>query len=225
MTTVTRFDVRRPMLALASILRDALTPVGAGADITAEVTDGVVTSLTLSSGGSGYGKFVRVVVEGGVKPAEIFAAVESGTITGLTLLSGGSGYEPNPVVKVEPYMREVYDTVPNIFSDTGPFIFMEYKSGDNIADGLCSFRREYTVNVVACQDLLQNVSDADLRTREFIGIFYDLMSTSVTLSDTVREVVVQSDAVTRVPVKQSASGGSVYLANVFEVFIIDGDES
>lgn len=225
MTAVLRYDVRRPMLALAGVLRDALSPVGAGADIQAEITNGAVSNLTLVSGGSGYGSYVRVVVEGGSQPAEIFAAVEGGTITDLTLLSGGAGYEPNPIIRVEPYIKIVYDTVPAVFSDTGPFIFMEYRSGDNIADTLCGFRREYIVNVVACQDLLQNVVDADLRTREFTGVFYDLLSKEVDLNGTVREAVVQSDIVSKVPVKQSASGGSVYLANVFEVFIIDGDES
>ncbi len=63
------------------------------------VTGGVVTSVTLLTGGSGYTEPPQVYIQGGSgKGAQVTATVSGGSVTSLTLVDGGSGYDTQSYV-------------------------------------------------------------------------------------------------------------------------------
>jgi FtsP/CotA-like multicopper oxidase with cupredoxin domain len=74
---------------------------GTGAAATATVTGGVITGLTLVSGGAGYssGTTVNITDVTGTD-ATATATVAGGVITGLTLTNGGNGYSSTPVITI-----------------------------------------------------------------------------------------------------------------------------
>lgn len=66
---------------------------------TATVTDGVVTSITVTNGGSGYLAPPRIVIVGNGSGAAATATINgTGVVTGITVTNGGSGYWPLPNV-------------------------------------------------------------------------------------------------------------------------------
>jgi hypothetical protein len=66
---------------------------------TAIVTDGVVTSITVTNGGSGYLAPPRIVIIGNGSGAAATATINAnGVVTGITVTNGGSGYWPLPNV-------------------------------------------------------------------------------------------------------------------------------
>jgi len=66
---------------------------------TAIVTDGVVTSISVTNGGSGYLAPPRIVIVGNGSGAAATATINaSGVVTGITVTNGGSGYWPLPNV-------------------------------------------------------------------------------------------------------------------------------
>lgn len=221
-----RYDVRPVILTIADIARQALTPAGAGAAIAATVAGGAVTGITLSAGGSGYGEYARLVFEGGEYPAEAVATVVGGSIAGVTLLDTGAGYRVPPLVSVKPFMRWVYDAIPPVFSETGPFMFFEYMGGVNMSDTFGQLTtREYKINAVACHALVQETSTADRMMREFVGVFYELIFRNRTLGGLVHSAYVTKDEprVTIVKTSTNAQGGSRYLSNLFEITVREGE--
>lgn len=221
-----RYDIRPVVLTIADIVRRALTPVGSGAQITTTIADEAVTGATVSAGGSGYGDYARLVFEGGEHPAEGVARVVGGSIADVTLLDTGLGYTAPPKVRVEPFMRWVYDAIPEVFSESSPFMFFEYAGGVNLSDTFGQLTtREYTINAVACHCLVQETALADRMAREFVGVFYDLIFRNRTLGGLVHSAYVTKDEVRVTLVKSStnAQGGSRYLANVFEITVREGE--
>lgn len=221
-----RYDIRPVILTIADIARVALTPQGTGAQMSASVASGAVTGVTVNAGGSGYADYVRLVCEGGQYPAEGYARVVGDAIADVTMLDTGSGYDGPPAVRVEPYMRWVYDAIPPVFSESGPFMFFEYMGGVNTSEtaGVLT-RRAYEINAIACHCLVQETSEADRRAREFAGVFYDLIFRNRTLRELVYSAYVTRDEVRVVPVKTSTAnqGGSRYLANVFTITVVEGE--
>jgi len=66
---------------------------------TAIVTDGVVTSISVTNGGSGYLAPPRIVIVGNGSGAAATATINgTGVVTGITVTNGGSGYWPLPNV-------------------------------------------------------------------------------------------------------------------------------
>jgi hypothetical protein len=66
---------------------------------TAIVTDGVVTSISVTNGGSGYLAPPRIVIVGNGSGAAATATInDTGVVTGITVTNGGSGYWPLPNV-------------------------------------------------------------------------------------------------------------------------------
>jgi hypothetical protein len=66
---------------------------------TAIVTDGVVTSISVTNGGSGYLAPPRIVIVGNGSGAAATATINAnGVVTGITVTNGGSGYWPLPNV-------------------------------------------------------------------------------------------------------------------------------
>ena len=66
---------------------------------TAIVTDGVVTSISVTNGGSGYLAPPRIVIIGNGSGAAATATINgTGVVTGITVTNGGSGYWPLPNV-------------------------------------------------------------------------------------------------------------------------------
>jgi hypothetical protein len=64
---------------------------------TAIVTDGVVTSITVTNGGSGYLAPPRIVIVGNGSGAAATATInDTGVVTSITVTNGGSGYWPLP---------------------------------------------------------------------------------------------------------------------------------
>ena len=67
---------------------------GTGATAVATVSGGVITGVTLTSGGSGYTSAPTITFSGGGTGATAVAMVSpGGVVTGLTLTSGGTGYD------------------------------------------------------------------------------------------------------------------------------------
>jgi len=218
-----RYDVRPVMRQLAMLSRAAFATTGSGAVLSAETSDGVVRNLTVSAGGSGYGRYVRVVVDGGDVPAEAYARVTQGAVTDATLLFGGSGYTWAPTVRIEAPLHYVYDAIPLLFAESAPFLFFEYTGGVNVGETYCLTRRAFHVHALACMCPLQETATADRLTREFPGMFLEFLRENYTLGDTVREARVVSDSVKPVTLRSAQSGGAKWLANLFDVLVTDGD--
>lgn len=79
---------------------------GTAASVTASVSGGSVTSVTINNGGSGYKTVPTVnfygggaVVNGGTK-AQATAVISNGVITGITINNGGTGYNSVPSVVI-----------------------------------------------------------------------------------------------------------------------------
>lgn len=214
------------MLTLADIARQALTPQGSGAQLSTTIANGAVTGVTVGAGGGGYGQYARLVFEGGRYPAEAVASVAGGSIAGATLLDTGAGYTAPPRVRVEPFIRWVYDTIPQVFSESAPFMFFEYMGGVNTSDTFGQLTtREYKINAVACHCLVNETSTADRMMREFVGVFYDLVFHNRTLGGLVHSAYVTKDEPRVVITKSStnAQGGSRYMSNVFEITVREGE--
>lgn len=72
---------------------------GRGATATATVSGGVITNLTLNSGGTGYTNTPTISFSGGGGAgATATATVSQGTVTAVNLTNGGSGYTSAPNV-------------------------------------------------------------------------------------------------------------------------------
>lgn len=90
-------------IASSGDYRLALTPVPTQAFATAQVVNGFVVGVTLTSGGSGYLTIPAVNFSGGGSNATAVAAISSvGVVTNLTLTSPGSGYASNTIVEIDP---------------------------------------------------------------------------------------------------------------------------
>lgn len=84
----------------SSGLNAAITTDG-GAYITATVSGGAVTALTIVNGGKGYTSAPTVTFVGGSGTgASVTLAVSGGVVTGYTSLVGGTGYVTAPVVNI-----------------------------------------------------------------------------------------------------------------------------
>ena len=65
----------------------------------ATVTDGVVTAINITNGGSGYLAPPRIVIVGNGSGARATATINNtGVVTGITITNGGAGYWPLPNV-------------------------------------------------------------------------------------------------------------------------------
>ena len=65
----------------------------------ATVTDGVVTAINITNGGSGYLAPPRIVIVGNGSGARATATInDTGVVTGITITNGGAGYWPLPNV-------------------------------------------------------------------------------------------------------------------------------
>ena len=73
----------------------------AAATATATVTGGVITTIAVVSGGSGYTSVPTVTISGGGGTgASAIAIVTGGVVTGITITSAGIGYTSNPTVTI-----------------------------------------------------------------------------------------------------------------------------
>lgn len=64
---------------------------------TATATDGVITAITVTNGGSGYLAPPRIIIVGNGAGATATAAInDTGVVTSITVTNGGSGYWPLP---------------------------------------------------------------------------------------------------------------------------------
>jgi len=71
-----------------------VTPAGKGAALTANITSGSISSIAITSGGSGYATAPAIRIDGGGGTgATATATLTGGVITGVTVTSGGSGYK------------------------------------------------------------------------------------------------------------------------------------
>ena len=58
------------------------------------VTDGVVTSITVTNGGSGYLAPPKVQILGNGSGCRAEAVIANGVVTNINVIDGGSGYTP-----------------------------------------------------------------------------------------------------------------------------------
>lgn len=76
---------------------------GSGADLTANVSGGAVTGVTVNAGGSGYSQNTHVYFVGAGSGAVASLNVDgAGAITSVTVSNGGSGYSTAPAVQLVP---------------------------------------------------------------------------------------------------------------------------
>lgn len=225
MKKLQRYDVRPAVYALAATVRAGLAAVGSGATFAATVAGGAVTGLSVGAPGSGYGSYSKLTFSGSGEMADAVARLDDGAFDTVQVLSGGRGYTSPPAVRAEPYLNVVYDNVPPIFSDSAPFMFFDYVGGPN--EPLDEFEvtaRVYTVNAIACQALVSETALADMRTKEFVGVFYDLIWNHPTLDDRVARCLVVADTVQTVVLNgaDSNTGAATrFLGNVFTVQITE----
>jgi hypothetical protein len=76
---------------------------GTGAALTPVVTDGVVTSVTIVVGGTGYMDGQALAFVGAGTGAVGTISVTDGVITGVTVTDGGTGYATAPTATVSDY--------------------------------------------------------------------------------------------------------------------------
>lgn len=93
----------RCLLGLAVALLPAFCLAGERAAALATVTGGFVSSITVTSGGSGYVSepFVSITGGGGTG-ASAKALLENGRVSLVLVLKAGSGYTNAPLVRIEP---------------------------------------------------------------------------------------------------------------------------
>ena len=121
-------------------------------------------------------------------------------------------------------LNVVYDDIPLLFSDSAPVGFVEYRGGTNRPDEeeqIQTATHTYKVDFVALQCLVQEIDTADLLTKAFVGMFYDLLRANPTLSDAVDKAIVISDLVQPFPVNGGGGQAAEYLANIFTVEITE----
>lgn len=103
------FEKRRNNIG-ANIIPGAKVFTGSGASLTAVLTTGVVTSVTINSGGTGYGEFVSIFVAAGAgRTAVMFAHSTNGIIDQIFISDGGSVYSGAPTLTVLPSTMQVTD--------------------------------------------------------------------------------------------------------------------
>ena len=87
--------------------------------LTAGITGGVITSVSIDGSGLGYSSVPTITVTGGGGIGAALLPVISGTkITSITIISGGSGYTSSPVITVD------YPS-----GDTGTVVSVNYSLG------------------------------------------------------------------------------------------------
>ena len=78
-------------------------PVGTGATATATVTNGAVTAVNVTNGGTGYSEGATVAFNAPAGSGAIAAAhITGGVITSIAVTTGGSGYTSAPTVTISP---------------------------------------------------------------------------------------------------------------------------
>jgi hypothetical protein len=213
--------VRPAIHALASITRVALATTGAGAALTATAAGGGVTGVTVGASGSGYPLRNRLVFGGPGEFAQGVVHVDGdagGAVSRVAMVAPGRDYASPPAVSVQPYLNYVYDEIPAVFSESAPFMWFAYAGGENAQTAYGNrTQRIWTLDAIACQCLMQETDQAEHMTREFVGVFYELVAANRKLNETCDDAMVIRDEVRRVPLKGVGSATSQYLANVFAV--------
>lgn len=64
----------------------------------AVITDGVITSITVTSGGAGYLAVPNVTIIGSGAGAIAQASISNGAVSSITVIDGGQGYVPTPTL-------------------------------------------------------------------------------------------------------------------------------
>lgn len=100
---------------------DAVGIYGATATATATVADGVVTGVTLTSGGGGYTTAPTVQFFGSGSGATATTTVSNGVVTGITLTAGGTGYTTAPTVDITPSVVFTPPAVTGIVNPDVPY--------------------------------------------------------------------------------------------------------
>ena len=124
---------------------------GAGADITATVSSGVITTTNIVSGGFNYVN-PQIVVNSSQTPTtqaqfEITTNA-NGIITGVTIINGGVGYSPTVTLSVVEMYGQLASLTPIVNNTTGPITgFTISQRGNYSAIPLC-FNTPYTSNSV-----------------------------------------------------------------------------
>ncbi len=98
---------------------DAVGVYGAVATATAAVSGGLVTSITVGSGGGGYNSPPRISFVGDGQGATATASVSVGAVTSITVNSGGTGYTTAPSVIISPSVSTTPVTVTGIVDPDG----------------------------------------------------------------------------------------------------------
>ena len=76
--------------------------LGSNAALTATVANGVITSVTVGTGGTGYTTGAAITVTGAGTGAVLVPTVVAGVVTGVSIVDGGSGYSTAPTLAVVP---------------------------------------------------------------------------------------------------------------------------
>jgi hypothetical protein len=87
------------------------------ATASATVTNGSVTSITVTNGGYGYLAAPQVVIIGAGSEATAEATINDGIVTSITVTNGGSGYSPVPPQQVGA----------NVYITTGEIVEILYR--------------------------------------------------------------------------------------------------
>src|SRR5690606_33990988 len=82
--------------------------VTTNATATATVSNGTITSINISSGGSGYDGVPTIRLSGGGGSGAVLTpTVAGGVVTGVTVNNGGTGYTSAPTVTITAWTKRV----------------------------------------------------------------------------------------------------------------------
>lgn len=144
------------MTTSAAAIKHAVVKVGSGAVLTPVVTAGVVTSVTVTNGGTGYGAAPEITFIGAGTGAVATATVVDGVITAVVVSAGGTGYTVAPTATaaeiithtvsatepVAPYLLAVKHL--ECYNDG---ITLEYRADENKAGGVAAANNKITLRI------------------------------------------------------------------------------
>lgn len=144
------------LTTVSAAIKHAVVKVGSGAVLTPVVAGGVVTGVTVTNGGTGYGVAPAITFTGVGAGAVATATVVGGVITAIVVNNGGTGYTVAPIATADQTVtQEVSASVP-----VAPYLFsvkhlecyndgimLEYRADESKSGGVAVSNNKITLRI------------------------------------------------------------------------------